>query len=42
MQYLHEYGQRKAMKENSWTAEQFRDVFGANYLDTAESFQNEL
>ena len=33
MQYLHEYGQRKAMKENGWTAEQFREVFGKNYLE---------
>lgn len=32
MQYLHEYGQRKAMKEQGWTVEQFREVFGANYL----------
>lgn len=36
MQYLHEYGQRKAMKENNWTIEQFREVFGANYLDEEE------
>lgn len=32
MQYLHEYGQRKAMKENGWTVEQFREVFGKTYL----------
>lgn len=32
MQYLHEYGQRKAMIENGWTVEQFREVFGKNYL----------
>lgn len=32
-EYLHKYGQRKAMKENGWTVEQFREVFGANYLD---------
>lgn len=31
-EYLHRYGQEKAMKENSWTKEQFRDVFGKNYL----------
>lgn len=37
MQYLHEYGQRKAMKENGWTVEQFREVFGKNYIDTEES-----
>ena len=30
---LHEYGQRKAMEEQGWTAEQFRMVFGKNYLD---------
>ena len=33
MDYLHKYGQRKAMKEQGWTVEQFRKVFGANYLD---------
>jgi hypothetical protein len=33
MDYVHKYGQRKAMKEQNWTAEQFREVFGANYLD---------
>lgn len=29
---LHRYGQEKAMREQGWTAEQFRDVFGKNYL----------
>ena len=33
MQYLHEYGQRKAMSENGWTVEQFMHVFGKNYLE---------
>jgi hypothetical protein len=33
MKYLHQYGQRKAMKEQGWTVKQFREVFGANYLD---------
>ena len=37
MQYLHEYGQRKAMSENNWTIEQFREVFGKNYIDTEEN-----
>lgn len=37
MQYLHEYGQRKAMKEQGWTVEEFREVFGQNYLDTDET-----
>lgn len=32
MQYLHEYGQRKAMKQQGWTVEEFRDIFGANYI----------
>lgn len=32
-QYLHEYGQRKAMAEQHWSKEQFIEVFGANYLD---------
>jgi hypothetical protein len=33
MDYVHKYGQRKAMAEQGWTVEQFREVFGANYLD---------
>lgn len=33
---LHRYGQRKAMLENDWTVEQFRLVFGKNYLDADE------
>lgn len=36
MQALHEYGQRKAMKENGWTVDDFRRVFGKNYIDTEE------
>ena len=32
-QKLHEYGQRKAMEEQGWTADQFRMVFGKNYID---------
>lgn len=31
-QYLHEYGQKKAMRENNWTVEQFREIFGKSYL----------
>lgn len=31
-QYLHEYGQEKAMRENNWTVEQFREIFGKSYL----------
>lgn len=30
--YLHRYGQEKAMKENKWTVEQFVEVFGKNYI----------
>ena len=33
MQMLHEYGQRKAMREQGWTTEQFIKEFGRNYLD---------
>lgn len=33
MDYVHKYGQRLAQKENGWTVEQFREIFGANYLD---------
>lgn len=32
MQMLHEYGQRKAMEEQGWTVEEFRNEFGKNYL----------
>lgn len=33
MAYLHAYGQKKAMKEQNWTTERFRQVFGKNYLE---------
>ena len=29
---LHQYGQRKAMKENGWSKDEFRAVFYKNYL----------
>ena len=32
MQALHEYGQALAMGENGWSIEDFRAVFGRNYL----------
>ena len=32
MQAMHEYGQRKAMQEQGWTVDEFRQVFGKNYL----------
>lgn len=32
MQQLHEYGQKKAMEEQGWTVDEFRQVFGKNYL----------
>lgn len=32
-QRLHEYGQRKYMTEHKATADEFRAVFGKNYLD---------
>ena len=30
--YLHRYGQKKAMQEQNWTADEFREIFGKNYL----------
>ena len=33
MQQLHEYGQRKAMREQGWSVEDFRREFGKNYLE---------
>ena len=32
MQMLHEYGQQKFMEEQNATADEFRQVFGKNYL----------
>lgn len=32
MEYLHKYGQRKAMKEQGWTKAEFIAIFGKNYL----------
>ena len=32
MQTLHEYGQRKAMEDNGWTVDDFRGIFGKNYI----------
>ena len=32
MEFLHKYGQGKAMRENNWTEEQFREIFGRSYL----------
>ena len=31
--FLHRYGQEKAMKEQGWTVEEFRAIFGKNYLE---------
>nr|DAQ71398.1 MAG TPA: Recombination enhancement, RecA-dependent nuclease [Caudoviricetes sp.] len=33
MHLLHEYGQRKAMREQGWIVEDFRREFGKNYLE---------
>lgn len=33
MEYVHKYGQRKAMAEQGWTKEEFREIFGRNYLE---------
>lgn len=35
-EYIQDYGQRKVMREQGWTVEEFRAVFGKNYL------QNEI
>ena len=34
--YLHKYGQRKAMREQGWSVEDFVREFGKNYLDEDE------
>lgn len=36
MQRLHEYGQKKAMRENDWSIEEFRLEFGKSYIDKDE------
>lgn len=33
MRYIRQYGQRKAMKEQGWTTEDFVREFGKNYLE---------
>ena len=33
MLLLHQYGQRKAMKEQGWDCQTFVSIFGKNYLD---------
>ena len=33
---VQDYGQRKVMREQGWTAEQFLAVFGKNYLSRAD------
>lgn len=38
-QLLHEYGQRKVMREQGWTVEEFRAVFGKNYLPEDSCYQ---
>jgi len=37
MQKLHEYGQQVAMEQNGWSIEEFRAVFGRNYLTEEEA-----
>lgn len=32
MQYLHEYGQQLAMEKHNLSAEEFRSIFGMNYI----------
>jgi len=31
-EYLHKYGQQKAMQEQGWTKEKFMKIFSCNYL----------
>lgn len=35
---LQQYGQRKAMDEQGWTVEEFRAVFGKNYLEDSNEY----
>ncbi len=34
---LRQYGQKKAMAEQGWTVDEFRAVFGKNYLEEGET-----
>lgn len=36
MRRLRVYGQKKVMREQKWTIDDFRREFGRNYLDTSE------
>ena len=36
MRKLKQWGQKKAMIKNGWTVDDFREVFGKNYLDEDE------
>lgn len=38
-QILHEYGQKKFMNEQGATIDEFRDVFGKNYLEVPMKFR---
>lgn len=42
MQQLHEYGQKKAMRENGWSVDEFRMEFGRNYLDDEQIAELEV
>ena len=33
MDYVHKYGQKLAQEKYGWTVEQFREIFGASYID---------
>ena len=37
MAALHQFGQRKAMAENGWTADDFIREFGRNYIDAEDN-----
>ena len=36
MDYLHKYGQKKVMREHNLTVDEFREIFGQNYLGDEE------
>lgn len=33
MRYIRQYGQKKCMREQGLSISEFRNIFGANYLD---------
>lgn len=42
MDYVHKYGQKLAQEKYGWAVEQFREIFGASYIDEKEEKSENL